>query len=201
MLSFEQQKELLQMQLDNSRIRHQLQLERLRSSEENEGTQRSLEHQKLELGRAGPKLDIATSLRLLPHFNEKDVDTFFLLFERVADTQDGPDSHRALTLQSRRTGKAQPAVCVLTVEEARDYDIVKASVLRAHELIPEAYRQRFRNMRKRSDQTNVESARGLGLQCQRWWWLWRNSRAFCQSVLQRTLRRSRQLMSLPLLCW
>ena len=54
------------------------------------------------------------------------------------------------------------------MEEARDYDLVKASVLRAYELIPEAYRQRFRNMRRRSDQTNVEFARELRLQCQRW---------------------------------
>ena len=184
MLSFEQQKELLQMQLDNSKVLHQLQFERLRFTEENERARRSLEHQKLELeaqrldlirqgkitspGAAGHKLDIATSLHLLPRFNEKDIDTFFLLFERVADTQDWPGSHRALLLQSRLTGKAQRAFSALTVEEARDYDLVKASVLRAYELIPEAYRQRFRNMRRRSDQTNVEFARELRLQCQRW---------------------------------
>ena len=119
-------------------------------------------------GAAGPKLDISTSLHLLPHFNEKDVDAFFLLFERVADTQDWPGSHHALLLQSRLTGKAQRAFSALTVEEARDYDMVKASVLRAYELIPEAYRQRFRNMQRRSDQTNVEFARELRLQCQRW---------------------------------
>ena len=65
-------------------------------------------------------LDIATILHLLPHFNEKDVDTFFLLFERVADTQDQTGSHRALMLQSRLTGKAQRAFSALTVEEACD---------------------------------------------------------------------------------
>ena len=88
---------------------------------------------------------------LLPHFNEKDVDTFFLLFEWVADAQDRPGSHRALMLQSRQTGKAQRAFSALSVEEARDYKFVKASVLRAYELVPEEYRQRFRNMQKRSD--------------------------------------------------
>ena len=71
-------------------------------------------------------------------------------------------------LQSRLTGNAQQAFSVFTVEEARDYDIVKASVLRANELIPEAYHQRFRNMRKLSGQTNVEFARELRLQCQGW---------------------------------
>ena len=80
MLSFEQQKELLQMQLDNSKVLQQLQFERLRFTEENERARRSLEHQKLELeaqrldlirqgkitspGAAGHKLDIATSLHL-----------------------------------------------------------------------------------------------------------------------------------------
>ncbi|CAL8338195.1 unnamed protein product [Boreogadus saida] len=49
MLSFEQQKELLQMQLDNSKVLHQLQFERLRFTEENERARRSLEQQKLEL--------------------------------------------------------------------------------------------------------------------------------------------------------
>ena len=127
-------------------------------------TRRSLEQQKLELvaqrldlirqgkitspGAADPKLDIATSLRLLPHFNEKDVDTFFLLFERVADAQRWPGSHRSLLLQSRLTRKAQQAFSALSIEEAQDYDVQKASLLRAYELVPEASRQRFRNMRK-----------------------------------------------------
>ena len=38
--SFEQQKELLQMQLDDSRIRHRLRLERLHFSEEDEHARR-----------------------------------------------------------------------------------------------------------------------------------------------------------------
>ena len=95
-LSFEQHKELLQMQLDNSKVLHQLQLERLRFSEENERARRSLELQKLELeaqrldlirqgkitspGAAGPRLDIASSLRLLPHFAERDVTSIPFFF-------------------------------------------------------------------------------------------------------------------------
>ena len=71
-------------------------------------------------------------------------------------------------LKSRLTGKAQQAFSDLSVEEACNFKIVKASVLRAYELIPEAYRQWFRNVQKRSDQTNVEFARELRLQCQRW---------------------------------
>ena len=89
---------------------------------------------------------------------------FFLLFERVADAQGWSSSRRALMLQCVLTGRAQRAFSALCVEDSRKYD----SVLKAYELIPEAYRQRFRSMTKRTDQSNVEFARELRLQCQRW---------------------------------
>ncbi len=43
--------------------------------------------------------------------------------------------------------------------ESLDYDTVKAAVLRAYELVPEAYRQKFRAWLKQAKQTNVEFAR------------------------------------------
>ena len=49
MLTFEEQKDLLCMQIDCSKILHQLELERLQFSEENESAWRTLEQQKLEL--------------------------------------------------------------------------------------------------------------------------------------------------------
>ncbi len=44
-------------------------------------------------------------------------------------------------LQSVFTGKAQEAYSSLSVEDAMDYLTVKNAVLRAYELVPEAYRQ------------------------------------------------------------
>ena len=40
-----------------------------------------------------------------------------------------------------------------------DYDTVKSAVLRAYELVPEAYRQKFRKHMKSGSQTFVEFAR------------------------------------------
>ena len=105
---------------------------------------------------------------MVPPFNEEDVDLFFKLFERVAETQGWTDSDRALLLQCVLTGKAQRAYSALSVEDSRKYETVKTSVLRAFELIPESYRIRFRKLRKQSGQTHVEFARDLRLQCQRW---------------------------------
>ena len=112
--------------------------------------------------------EIVASLRLIPPFNDKDVDTFFLLFERVADAQGWPSSRHVLLLQCVLTGRAQRAFSALSLEDSRKCESVNALVLKAYKLIPEAYRQHFRNMRKRTDQSHVEFARDLRLQCQRW---------------------------------
>lgn len=38
------------------------------------------------------QVDLVNSLRLLPKFSESDPDTFFSLFERIADSRGWPDS-------------------------------------------------------------------------------------------------------------
>ena len=45
---------------------------------------------------------------------------------------------------------------VIFFEQNSDYDKVKQLILKAYELVPEAYRQKFRNCRKENDQTHVD---------------------------------------------
>lgn len=56
----------------------------------------------------------------------------------------------------------------MTVAESKEYKNVKSAVLQAYKLVPEAYRQRFRNLRKREDQTHAEFVRDLVVQFNRW---------------------------------
>lgn len=60
-------------------------------------------------------------------------------------------------------GKAQEAYIALSKSERRDQ-----AVLKAYELVPEAYRWRFRSWRKREKQTHVEVARELTSHFNRW---------------------------------
>lgn len=53
--------------------------------------------------------DILNSLRLVPKFNEEDVDTFFTLFERVAETRVWSNADRVVLLQCVLTGRGQEA--------------------------------------------------------------------------------------------
>ena len=62
-------------------------------------------------------------------------------------------------LQSAFVGKAREIYSQLSVVQASDYDYVKELILKGYELVPEAYRQRFRNCQKELNQTYVEFAR------------------------------------------
>lgn len=188
-LNFEQQKELLTMQLEYEKHKQQKELEAQLELEKmkfkTEQTRLELEQYKLNLIKDGklndtsgrdsvgssemsPRSDLSTKLRLVPKFNEKDLDTFFSLFERVAENCEWLDTERTLLLQCVFTGKAQEAYAALSPADSRVYVKVKAAVLKAYELVPEAYRQRFRGVRKREHQTHVEFVRDMVLQFNRW---------------------------------
>ena len=56
-----------------------------------------------------------------------------------------------MLLQSSLVGKAREIYSAL--KESFQYDVVKATVLKVYELVPEAYRQKFRDSTKRDNQT------------------------------------------------
>lgn len=96
------------------------------------------------------------------------IQTLSSLFERVADSRGWPDADRTLLLQCVLTGKAQEAYAALSSADSCSYVKVKSAVLRAYELVPEAYRQRFRSWRKVEKQTHGEFARDLATHFN-WW--------------------------------
>ncbi|KAF7644997.1 hypothetical protein LDENG_00212120, partial [Lucifuga dentata] len=77
------------------------------------------------------------NLYLVPKFN--DPDTFFLLFERIADVRNWPDADRTTMLQCILTGKAQEPYSALSPSDCHDYAKVKSAMLKAYELVPEVY--------------------------------------------------------------
>lgn len=64
-----------------------------------------------------------------------------------------------LLLQCVLTGKgkkAQKAYSALSIVDCGVYKSVKATVLKAYELVPEAYHQRFRSWEKSGKQTHID---------------------------------------------
>ena len=108
------------------------------------------------------------NLRLLPPFNERDPDSFFVAFERVATARGWPNADCALMLQCVLTGKTQEAYSSLSLEDGSSYVKVKSAVLKAYERVPAAYRQRFSLWERRNGQTYVEFARDISNNFKRW---------------------------------
>ena len=88
--------------------------------------------------------DVSRQVRLVPPFQEQEVDKFFLHFEKVAANLQWPAEAKTMLLQSVLVGKAREAYSSLSVEQSSDYEIVKREILKAYELVPEAYRLKFR---------------------------------------------------------
>ena len=89
--------------------------------------------------------DVSKYIRFVPLFQEKEVDKYFLHFEKVSTSLTWPKDEWMVLLQSVLVGKAREVYSAMTVEKSSQYDHVKQAVLKAYELVPEAYRQDFQN--------------------------------------------------------
>ncbi|XP_051889476.1 uncharacterized protein LOC127580286 [Pristis pectinata] len=142
-----------QMELDNEEKKRQHELQMKRRSSESD---------------SDDGFSASREVRLVPPFEEDQVDQYFQHFEKVAVSSNWPRKGWALMVQSVIKGKAQKAYSALSVEDAAEYTKVKQAILKAYELVPEAYRQKFRDLRKSADQTYMEFANGKRMCFERW---------------------------------
>ena len=112
--------------------------------------------------------DVSRQIALVPSFHESEVDSYFNAFERIAATLKWPKDLWSLLLQCKLVGKAQEVCASLSIDDSLDYAVVKATVLRAYELVPEAYRQKFRICEKSANQTYVEFAKEKSVLLDKW---------------------------------
>jgi hypothetical protein len=90
------------------------------------------------------EFDAAKNIRLVSKFQRKAVDKYFLQFEKVADNLKWPKKYWCTLLQSVLIGNAAEVYSALAIADSSDYDKVKAAILNAFQLIPEAFRQKSR---------------------------------------------------------
>ena len=112
--------------------------------------------------------EVSKNIALVPTFRESEVDSYFSAFEKIATALDWHRDLWPILLQCKLVGKAQEVVLSLSLEESLQYDVLKGSIFRAYELVPEAYRQKFKNHKKSSGQTFVEFAREKGVLFNKW---------------------------------
>ena len=66
--------------------------------------------------------DVTKHIRLVPPFQEKEVDKYFLHFEKVAENLNWPEEHWTLLLQSVLIGKTREIYTQLAVEQSHHYE-------------------------------------------------------------------------------
>jgi len=69
--------------------------------------------------------DISKHIRFVPPFQEKEVDKYFLHFEKVATSLTWPKEVWIVLLQSVLVGKAREVYSTMSVEQSGQYDYVK----------------------------------------------------------------------------
>ena len=171
----EYEREKLEFEKEQERKRQEQEREKLEYEREKHEYEKELKLKELEIMAAEKEKDWVMKFKLekskmehfdaskyvkfVPPFIEKDVDKYFLLFEKVAKDLNWPLDKYTILLQSALKGKASETYTALSPEQTSDYQFVKESILKAYQLIPEAYRQKFRNYKKESDKTHVEFGR------------------------------------------
>jgi hypothetical protein len=155
--------ELQQQKLDFDRRKLEMEIEMKTIEMAHELKIKELELQVASASTSGSRqrscFDVSKHVRLVPPFDEKDVDKYFHHFEKVAYSLDWPSEVWTLLLQSVLRGRAQEIYSSLSITQSADYKTVKEAILKAYELVPEAYRQKFRSLRKTEGVTYVEFAR------------------------------------------
>ena len=85
-------------------------------------------------------LTLSKKYKISAPFLEKGVDKYFAHFEKFIDSFNWPKESWVLLLQSVLVGKAQEIYGSLSVKQSSNYQHVKEEILKAYELVPEAYK-------------------------------------------------------------
>ncbi|XP_071941174.1 uncharacterized protein [Antedon mediterranea] len=85
-----------------------------------------------------------------------DIENYLTTFERIANTYEWRKEHWVVKLIPHLTGKARAAYASLPATESNQYDIVKKAILQRYDITEETYRQRFRSIKKKSEESYRE---------------------------------------------
>ena len=91
---------------------------------------------------------------VLQKFSEKDdMESYLDMFEHVAAQQEWPKETWATQLAGLLLGDALNSYSSLAPASAKDYNLVKATILKRYNISAETYRQRFRTETKKPTQS------------------------------------------------
>ena len=111
--------------------------------------------QENDISPASVTFDLSKARKLVPFFDEKDVESFFTAFEDIANHLEWPRDQWSWLIKPQLRGRAIQVVSNLIGET---YDVIKQNIHDAYAITSEGYRQLFRNATKTTNQTFTEFA-------------------------------------------
>ncbi|KAJ8035328.1 hypothetical protein HOLleu_22514 [Holothuria leucospilota] len=178
----ERERKEREMQMQKEKEEREMQMQKEKEEREMQ-MQKEKEEREMQMQREKEAREHEFRLKQL-ELGEDNVEKFFNHFEKLGEQLKWPRDKWSILIQSNFTGKAQEVYSALSIEDSMDYDKVKKAILQAYELVPEAYRQKFRKYRKADTQTYVEFAYQKERHFDRW----------CASKKVSTFDTLRQLM-------
>jgi hypothetical protein len=185
-LTFEQQQSLIKLQVEaeERRVRLQTEAEERRAQVQAEAVREQLRlvQAQIELANAQAAIPVAQpaqqqpavfrvtdAIRMVPVFDDHDIDLYVSNFEKLAVSQNWPRAQWAAVLMPMLKGaKSLRALNRLRPEEVSDYDALKKAISEEYELVPEAYRNRFRSCVKRQGDSFSDFNQFMCTQFSRW---------------------------------
>jgi len=79
-----------------------------------------------------PTFRVESAIKLIPKFNENDIESVLISFEKIVSLNSFPAEKYAAVLQAHLTGKALKVFTELTAEECQNYATLKAALLNAY---------------------------------------------------------------------
>ena len=88
--------------------------------------------------------------------DKDDVEAYLTTFERLMLAHEIEKERWSFELAPYLMGRAWQAYAALKAEVAKDYKILKAKILRRYDINKETYRQRFRAVSKKPEESYLE---------------------------------------------
>ena len=90
--------------------------------------------------------------------DKDDIEAYLTMFKRLMSAYSIPEDRWNFKLAPQLVRKAQQAYAAMNPDEAGNYEQLKAAILRRYGINEESYHQRFRQARKKQEESNKEFA-------------------------------------------
>ena len=114
------------------------------------------ERRSLPVRRAAIKQERDRDVKVAKLTEDNDTEAYLTTLECLMKAYDVAKERWAFKLAPQLIGKAQQAYAAMLPDDAKDYDKIKDAILRRYDITEESYRQRFRLLKPKTEETIQE---------------------------------------------